>query len=348
MKANNVKTDQEERKLTQMLDTHGEFHVFYSVYLYFLIDRCGFVIEDVERLHVFSSHTSFNEFATQTMERRQKAILEKDKVKDLFKKINLNGSFGYDIMNESNYRKTKVVNKHKCFLAHLPPHFRHGEKLGEDCYLVESVAKSFNCKTCLHEGIATLDIAKTLCLHFIYNFMYKCLDMDRIHFIEGDTDSMYFAIAGSGNGGFDDVIKDKEFYMNNIGHYLTSDFYGVEKQFDSPLEKMRFDKRYGALSIEKQATNMVALGSKMYCIWNDDKETSKAKGVSQKFGHQSYLDVLTEGKIINGENHTLRMNQNQMSHVSVNKHALTCIFTRMRVLSDGSACVPLFLDVREE
>jgi hypothetical protein len=56
MKANNVKTDQEERKLTQLLDTHGEFHVFYSVYLYFLIDRCGFVIEDVERLHVFSSH----------------------------------------------------------------------------------------------------------------------------------------------------------------------------------------------------------------------------------------------------------------------------------------------------
>jgi hypothetical protein len=28
MKANNLKTDQQERKLTQMIDTHGEFHVF--------------------------------------------------------------------------------------------------------------------------------------------------------------------------------------------------------------------------------------------------------------------------------------------------------------------------------
>jgi hypothetical protein len=81
MKANGLKTDQPERKLTQRIDTHGEFHVFYSVYLYFLIDTGGFIIDDVERLHAFSSHTSFNEFATQTMARRQKALLEKDKVK---------------------------------------------------------------------------------------------------------------------------------------------------------------------------------------------------------------------------------------------------------------------------
>jgi hypothetical protein len=99
MKANGIKTDQPERKLTQMLDSHNEFHVFYSVYLYFLIDTCGFVIDDVERLHVFSSHTSFKEFATQTMTQRQKAILEKDKVRDLFNKIALNGSYGYDLLN---------------------------------------------------------------------------------------------------------------------------------------------------------------------------------------------------------------------------------------------------------
>jgi hypothetical protein len=286
-----------------------------------------------------------NEFATQTMERRQKAILEKDKVKDLFNKMMLNSSYGMDIMNEANYHKTKVVNKHKCFLAHLTPNFRHSEKLGEDCYLVESVPKSFNCKTCIQEGVATLDIAKTLYLNFIYEFMYKCIDMDKVHFIEGDTDSMYWAVAGNGRGGFDDVIKDKEFYMKNITHYLTSDFFGVNKRFETLLDKMRFDKRLGALAIEKQATSMIALGSKLYCIWSDDKETSKAKGCHQKFGHEQYLEVLEQGKIINGENRTLRMTNGQMSHVAVNKHALTCIFTKMKVSSDGSLCSPLFLDV---
>jgi hypothetical protein len=276
MKEHNLKTDKRERKLTQLLDTRGDFMVFYSAYLYFLMDTCGFVIDDVERLHVFTAHESFNEFATQTMKRRQETILAGDKVRDMFNKISLNGSYGYDIMDESNYRKVKIMNKHKTNLAMLTPNYRSAEKIGHDAYLVESVPKTFECKTCAHEGIATLDIAKMLYLNFIYNFMYKCLDMDKVHFCEGDTDSGYFAIAGNGNGGFQDVIKDEKFYMANIGKYLTSDFYGVKKEFEKDenenltqkgkLDKMCFEKRFGALSIEKEATNMIALASKMYCI----------------------------------------------------------------------------------
>jgi hypothetical protein len=156
---------------------------------------------------------------------------------------------------------------------------------------------------------------------------------------------MYWAVAGNGNSGFQDVIIDKEFYLANIGHYLTSDFFGVEKQFDSPLDKMRFDKRFGGLAIEKQSKNLVALASKLYVIWDDNKETSKAKGCHQKFGHEQYLEVLEQGKIINGVNHTLRMTNSQMSHVYVNKHALTAIYSKMKVSSDGSFCSPLFLNV---
>jgi hypothetical protein len=44
-----------------------------------------------------------------------------------------------------------------------------------------------------------LDNAKYWYLNFIYNFMYRCLDMDKIHFIEGDTDSAYWAISGDPN-----------------------------------------------------------------------------------------------------------------------------------------------------
>jgi hypothetical protein len=133
--------------------------------------------------------------------------------------------------------------------------------------------------------------------------------------------------------------------MKNIGHYLTSDFFGVEKQFETPLDKMRFDKRFGGLAIEKESRNMIALASKLYVIWDDNKETSKAKGCHQKFGHEQYLEVLEQGKIINGVNHTLRMNQGEMSHIFVNKHALTAIYSKYKVSSDGSFCSPLFLNV---
>jgi hypothetical protein len=281
------------------------------------------------------------------MKRRQEAILNKDKVRDLFNKISLDGSYGYDIKNDAKYLKTKIVNKHKCFLAHLTPHFRSATKLGDDLYLVESVANSFECKTCVHVGIATLDIAKFLYLNFIYNFMYKCLDMDRAHLVESDTDSFYWAVAGRGNSGFQDIIKDEEFYMKHIGEYLTSDFYGVSKTFDNPLDKMCFDKRFGGLAIEKQSKNMVALASKLYVIWDDEKEINKAKGVSQKFKRDQYLEVLEQGKIVQGANRTLTMKDGSMSHIHTTKTALTAIYTKMRVLQDGSFCSPLFLDVED-
>jgi hypothetical protein len=134
MKSHDIKTDTQETKLTQLLDTRGEFITVYCYYLWFLIDRCGFVIEDIERCHIFTGHTNFNSLANQTMKRRQEAILNKDKVRDLFNKISLNGSYGYDIKNDAKYLKTKIVNKHKCFLAHLTPHFRSATKLGDDLY----------------------------------------------------------------------------------------------------------------------------------------------------------------------------------------------------------------------
>ena len=49
--------------------------------------------------------------------------------------------------------------------------------------------------------------------------MYKAFDTEKIHFIEGDTDSMYWAISGNPDKdykqGFDYVIKDRKFYEEN-------------------------------------------------------------------------------------------------------------------------------------
>jgi hypothetical protein len=40
--------------------------------------------------------------------------------------------------------------------------------------------------------------------------------MDKVHVIELETDSLYLAIAGNGNKGFQDVILHKDFYMANV------------------------------------------------------------------------------------------------------------------------------------
>jgi hypothetical protein len=171
MQKNGVKKDKVERKLTQLLDTHGEHMVFYSYHLWFLIDRCGFVCEDIDIIRVFTAHDRFHEFAAQTRTRRQEAILNNDKVGDLFNKIALNGSYGYDIMNEANYSKVKIGEAKDCFRAQLKPTFKSSPRLAENTYLIEMKQKDFGSKTCVQEGCATLDIAKFLYLNFIYNFM---------------------------------------------------------------------------------------------------------------------------------------------------------------------------------
>jgi hypothetical protein len=161
--------------------------------------------------------------------------------------------------------------------------------------------------------------------------------MDRIHYIEGDTDSGYWAVsAPQGQLGFEGVIKDEKFHMENIDKYLTSDFYGVNRTFNTKLEKMEFDKRLGGLAVEKQSKNMIALASKLYTIWDDTKETGKAKGVSEHFKHTQYQEVLEQRKIINGTNRTLRMNEGEMSHIATNKRALAAIYLKYKVSDDGS------------
>ena len=103
MKNNKIKTDQKERKLTQLASTNDEYMSFSSYYLWYLMDRFHFVIDDVKTLLVFDKNTCFNKFANTFMENRQKAELEGKKGKGLFCKISLNGSYGYDAMNSSMF-----------------------------------------------------------------------------------------------------------------------------------------------------------------------------------------------------------------------------------------------------
>jgi hypothetical protein len=364
MKEHNIKTDEKKEKLMQMLETDG-YTVMYYYYLWFLMDTCEFEIEDMEVMHIFSYHDSFHEFATKTMTRRQAAILSKATVGDTFNKIVLNGYYCYDIKDEANYSKMKIPNRHGAFLLQFNSKFRFTEELTPDIYedgeliqeaqyLVEVGTLKYDCKTCLREGVATLDISKVIYLNIIYNFMYKCLDMNKLHFIEGDTDSAYWAVAGNGNPGFQDVITDMDFYLAHVSDYFPLNFYGVRASLDlkgikyaewSPLEKQQFNKRLGGAAIEKESQNMIALASKLYTIWNVMEEASKAKGVHEKLSRFLYIDVFNNGTIVKAINRLLRKHGGDMSRIEVTKQGITPIYTKYTMDDDRSFCYPLFLTI---
>jgi hypothetical protein len=291
MKDNEIPVDRTTRKLTQLTDTHDTFMTFSSYYLWFLIDTCHFIIDDVKEMYVYTKHTGFKTFVERYTRKRQMAKLAGDGAADEFYKMCLNGAYGYDIMNEENFTKTEFCSREKTFLRHLSPYHSATRKINSSTYQVQMFPRTYHCNTCIVEGFFTLDNAKFWYLNFIYNFMFKCLDMTKIHVVELDTDSIYLAVSGSPEDGikqgFKHVIKDHKFYNKNVYKYLPSKFYSSDNSnptFTSELDQMIFDKKLMGAAIEKQCESMVALAPKTYICFNSKEETVKVscKGYSDK------------------------------------------------------------------
>jgi hypothetical protein len=354
MKKNKLPTDKKERKLTQLLDTHGEFMEFNNYYLWFLIDTCHFVIDEIKEIYVFVANRAFKNFVEQFMRRRLESNSDAE---SLFYKTNLNAAYGKDILNQAKYTKSKILDGEQTFTKHLAANFVGSRKLSDDVYQVEMLPKSFACNTCTIEGFFTLDNSKFWYLNFIYNFMYKYLDMDKIHFIEGDTDSMYWAVSGSmdedNKQGFKHVIKDEAFYNTNVYKFFPGDFYSSDNSnpsFETNLERKLFNKKLGGFAIEKQCDCVIALAPKMYTCFNLSDKGWKTKGIrikgvkmsQNKIKSKNYYEVFKQN-IMQGSNSNLQLHNGIISKITTAKNILTAAHTKYKVTEDFSTCVPLFM-----
>ncbi|KAI5546419.1 hypothetical protein TVAGG3_0136240 [Trichomonas vaginalis G3] len=147
--------------------------------------------------------------------------------------------------------------------------------------------------------------------------MYKCMDVNRFHFIEGDTDSSYWAIAGDpslpNTQAFQAIVTDKQFYDKNIFKFAPFDFFCFDEKFKPKLknkaEEKAHEKKLLGLAIEKQGDNMVALCPKCYTSFNGSidgsdfkKIAQKMKGVSLRQNKQltpkNYLDIINDKVIL--------------------------------------------------
>ncbi len=331
---------------------------FSSYYLWFLITRFNFTITDVESITTFTKTDSFRGFAEDCMKKRQEALEVSNNGLALYYKMNMNSSYGYDAMNTERFNTTMITTKARAKGYINNDRYRDVTKLGEDVYQVTHESLSYRCDTCIHEAFFTLDNAKTWYLIFIYDFMYKCLDMDRIHFVEGDTDSIYLAIAGDPNlsrdQGFQAVIKDHEFYNEHIFDWAPYDFYCTDESkrplFSTKAEQIAHEKKLMGLAVEKVFDNMIALAAKAYTGWLDEEDGSitakaiKCKGVNTRQNrlrpHQ-YQDVLTSGKPITGCNTSLRAIKGHMLRQELTKNALSAVHTKGQVQENG--CVHPFV-----
>ena len=192
--------------------------------------------------------------------------------------------------------------------------------------------------------------------------MRKCLDLNRLHFIEGDTDSAYWAISGDpkddNKQGFKHIITDHEFYNNNIFKFMPSDFYTSDEscrpKLSTKLEVKRHEKKLLGAAIEKQGDNFIALCPKCYTYWDSAPESKavgcRCKGVSKAqnkniLNKSSYIDVLFNQTTISGINTNLTLKNGIMSRISMSKTALSGKHTKMYTLPSGQ-CIPIMQNIQ--
>jgi hypothetical protein len=172
------------------------------------------VIEDKTEMTIFYANENglFTEFTIQLMEEGMKTVEQKNDGFWTFCKNILNAAYRKDWMNKSKYSKLVVMDKDKAFMAQCFPNFKEARHLNEDKYIVEKNYRYYTVDTALQEAVFKFDNAKFWYIKFVYDFMYKCIDMRKVHFIEGDIDSLYYAISGDRgkdcHQGFEHVIKD--------------------------------------------------------------------------------------------------------------------------------------------
>ena len=330
-----------ERKLTNLSSTMGEFMTFSNYYLQWLIDYFNFEVVDIGRMTVFSKHDRFYPFVDRMRRERVQAELNKENGKAISCKIAVNGSYGYDIMNEMNFVELKYCNSEKTLDFHRKAEFVGEVKLSNDAYQVSVDKKIYRCDTPLQIGFFTLDIAKVWYLHFIHEFLFKCLDTEKLHFAEGDTDSAYFAVAGDPEQGpeqgFTAIIKDKEFYNKYIDEFLPR-----RQPFDNPLDKKLDEKKLLGCCFEGAKDSMICLAPKCYCLYDEEETKMKSKGYSIKknasITKETYLRVLG-GDNEKAVNTNLQFIKGSMHRVDVLKTAVSGIHTKM-IVQDNGACLP--------
>ncbi|KAA6375753.1 MAG: hypothetical protein EZS28_028720 [Streblomastix strix] len=193
------------------------------------------------------------------------------------------------------------------------------------------------------------------------------LNMTKLHFIEGDTDSAYWAISGkivpkiyqggkwinqkeyedNLRQGFKYVIKDQQFYDTNAKYFFPT------------IEGDKYDeKKLLGLAFENEGDEMYALASKNYYIHtfkrNQLTDVIKLKGVNLKqnnINKQDVIDNLVNGKITQGTNMRLGQINDQLQEGDVSKqyhmskllntkNALTGIQNKMVVLKNSQSCLP--------
>ena len=137
-----------------------------------------------------------------------------------------------------------------------------------------------------------------------------------------DTDSFYMALSDD----IENLVSEKKW-----SKYLES------KKHNTVRALMYFKPEY-------YGTEMIALNNKCYYVENegDGSSKSKVKGINTRPKKEAFLDVLYGREEPLFENKGFRISKDGIYTYKQTKKALSCYYTKRKVLKDGIHTKPLW------
>ena len=178
------------------------------------------------------------------------------------------------------------------------------------------------------------DDSKLRMLQFYYDCVDKYINRSDFQYITMDTDSAYMALSDD----FEKLIKPE-----------LREQYEKDKYNWFPRPNNGYDKRVpGLFKIEFEGEGMVALCSKSYYVWGEDKDKVSCKGLkkctnSEVLNKNMYLKCLVDAECINGVNRGFRFIEKSLITYEQQKVGLSPVYAKGVVMNDGIHVRPLML-----
>jgi hypothetical protein len=154
-------------------------------------------------------------------------------------------------MRNSEYKKLIVMDRNKVYMTQCFPNFRF--------YIVD---------TALQKALFTLDNTNFWYVKFVYDLIYKSINMRKVDFIEGNKAILYYVISRDQekdcNQGFEHVIKKEAFYKENM-----------YKWFPNPQLGTKYKKKLFGVSFKKEEFVIYAISPKCYILKRSKKRSKE-------------------------------------------------------------------------
>ena len=241
-------------------------------------------------------------------------------------------------------------------------YFKKCTKLGDSLFEVECKKARMKHKLPLQLGFFVYQYAKLKMLELHYDFMEKYLPRKSYQLVEMDTDSSYFALSAEN---LEEAVKPE----------LKQDFYEhYSKWFSSPACEVHYEKfvetklgggtwipeeccqaayKYqkrtpGLFKTEFKGLGIIALCSKTYMCWNEKETKVSCKGIQKKRNRNNltreiFMNVLKTQRAGKGINKGFRSVNGNMYTYEQERHGLSYMYPKRKVLGDGVSTTPLEL-----